>query len=218
MELKINRVLIMTAVAVEREAVIRGLQGNPIFDVMLAGVGPISAASRTAMQLVGNEYDLVISAGIGGGFQGKADIGSIVVADEMIAADLGVQTQEGFQSLDKLELGSTRILTEPQLVHSLIRGLHTAGLSACSGPVLTVSTATGTAEGVAELHRRVPNGAAEAMEGYGVAFAGIDRGLPVLEIRAISNRVGPRDRSAWRIKEALESLELASKQLLEVFR
>jgi len=53
------------------------------------------------------------------------------------------------------------------------------------------------------------------MEGYGVAFAACDHGLPILEVRAISNLVGPRDRAAWRIKEALEALE-ASAELLEV--
>ncbi|MEC0208927.1 futalosine hydrolase, partial [Paenibacillus ehimensis] len=45
-----------------------------------------------------------------------------------------------------------------------------------------------------------------------------DRGLPVLELRAISNAVGPRDREAWRIKEALDALEAAGAILLEVLR
>jgi futalosine hydrolase len=55
------------------------------------------------------------------------------------------------------------------------------------------------------------------MEGFGVAAAAKEFGLPVLEIRAVSNAVGPRDKSAWRIKEALQSLEAASKVLTEVF-
>jgi hypothetical protein len=31
-------------------------------------------------------------------------------------------------------------------------------------------------------------------------------GLPVLEVRTVSNAVGPRDRAAWRIPEALRAL------------
>ena len=54
------------------------------------------------------------------------------------------------------------------------------------------------------------------MEGYGVAVAAAMKQLPVLEIRTISNAVGPRDREAWRIREALEALEAASRALLEV--
>jgi futalosine hydrolase len=87
-----------------------------------------------------------------------------------------------------------------------------------SGPVLTVSTATGTAATALERASQVPGAAAEGMEGFGVATAALDRGLPILEIRAISNPVGPRDREAWRIKEALETLEAASAILREVLR
>jgi futalosine hydrolase len=50
---------------------------------------------------------------------------------------------------------------------------------------------------------------AEAMEGFGVAEAAARHGLPVLELRTVSNPVGPRDRAAWRIGEALEALERA---------
>jgi futalosine hydrolase len=76
--------------------------------------------------------------------------------------------------------------------------------------VLTVSTATGTAETAAARAARIPGAAAEAMEGFGVAAAARLFGVPVLEIRAVSNRVGPRDRSAWRVEEALTALARAS--------
>jgi hypothetical protein len=44
----------------------------------------------------------------------------------------------------------------------------------------------------------------------GVASAAIAAGLPFLEIRSVSNPVGLRDRSAWRVKEALECLTSAA--------
>jgi futalosine hydrolase len=47
------------------------------------------------------------------------------------------------------------------------------------------------------------------MEGFGVAEAAAAAGLPVAEIRAVSNAVGPRDRAAWRIGEALAALTRA---------
>ncbi|GAE07797.1 menaquinone via futalosine step 2 [Paenibacillus sp. JCM 10914] len=54
------------------------------------------------------------------------------------------------------------------------------------------------------------------MEGFGVATAAAAAAIPVLEIRSISNMVGPRDRGAWKIKEALQALEQASSLLPEV--
>lgn len=211
------RILILTAVAAERDAVLRGLHNDPTFDVLTVGVGPIAAAVNTAKVLATTEeYRLVISAGIGGGFSGRAEVGSLVVANQIVAADLGVETPEGFSALDELGFGSTRIQVDPSLVNRIGWALQEAKLPVNIGPVLTVSTATGTAERTAELAARVQGATAEAMEGYGIALAAHEHGIPVIEIRAISNRVGPRDRTAWQIKEALDVLEAASFVLSEV--
>lgn len=81
-----------------------------------------------------------------------------------------------------------------------------AATGARAGAVLTVSTVTGTAARAAALRTRHPTALAEAMEGFGVAEAAGAHGVPVLEIRAVSNPVGPRDRAAWRIGDALAAL------------
>lgn len=213
------RVLVMTAVSAERDAVLRGLGGHGGFDVLLAGVGPIAAAAATVKALTQAQYDIVVSAGIGGGFEGRAEVGSLVVADKIIAADLGAETPEGYLSLDELGFGSSVCIPVDEImVHRLTHSLAAAGLPVQAGSVLTVSTVTGTALTAAALSKRIPEAAAEAMEGYGVATAAHMYSLPVIEIRAISNPVGPRDRTAWRIKEALDILEAGSKVLAEVLR
>ncbi|MCP3774893.1 futalosine hydrolase [Paenibacillus sp. MZ04-78.2] len=212
------RVLVITAVPAERDAVLRGLRGDARFDVVAGGVGPAAAAASAAKALAAVEYGLVVSAGIGGGFPGRAEIGSLVVADAIVAADLGAETPEGFRSVDELGFGSSRIAVDASLAARLTEALQRAGLPAHTGPVLTVSTVTGTAATASELAARVPGAAAEAMEGFGVAVAARDRGIPALELRAISNAVGPRDREAWRIKEALDALEAAGAILREVLR
>ena len=67
------------------------------------------------------------------------------------------------------------------------------------------------AETATRLAERFPDAVAEAMEGYGVAEAA--NGRPFVELRAISNAIGPRDRSAWRLKEAFQALSTASAAL-----
>lgn len=211
-----RRVLIMTAVSVERDAVLRGLHSDSRFDVLVAGVGSVVAAVNTARALGTSQYSLVISAGIGGGFSGRAEVGSLVVASEIVVADLGAETPDGFRSVEELGYGFTQIQMDASLVDRVSRALQEAKIPVNVGPVLTVSTVTGTAERAVNLAARIPGATAEAMEGYGVGVAALERGVPVLEIRAISNRVGPRDRPAWRIKEALDVLEAASSVLTEV--
>ncbi len=212
------RVLIVTAVPAECDAVQRGLGKDNRFEVLASGVGPVAAAAGTAMALARTRYDLVVCAGIGGGFTGQAEVGSLVVADEIIAADLGAETPDGFLSLEELGFGCNRIQADHHWVVQVTEAFQNAGLPVTTGPVLTVSTVTGTAKTAADLAARVPGAVAEAMEGYGVAAAARMQDVPVMEIRAVSNPVGPRDRDAWRVKEALDRLSEASAVLREVFR
>lgn len=213
-----KRVLIVTAVDAEKDAVQRGLGDTPGFEVIAGGVGPAATAAATTRHLIQGSYDLVISAGIAGGFPGQAEIGSIVIADSIIAADLGSETEAGFSSVEELGFGNARFSVDIVTARKLAAAIKEAGSDVTLGPVLTVTTTTGTAVTAERLLHRVPDAAAEAMEGFGVATAAAAASVPVLEIRTISNQVGPRDRSAWKIKEALQALETASSLLPEVLR
>ncbi|MET8559179.1 futalosine hydrolase [Streptomyces flaveolus] len=214
-------VLVATAVPVERDAVARALPepaeevrlpGASLlrtatgWDLLAAGVGPALAAAATAgvltvAALAGRPYGLVVSAGIGGGFPPGAPVGSLVVADAITVADLGAETADGF--LPVTELGFGTITHRPP--ESLVRVVSEA-TGARTGTILTVSTVTGTAARAAALRDRHPGALAEGMEGFGVAEAAAAHGVPVLELRAVSNPVGPRDRAAWRIGDALAAL------------
>ncbi|WP_330282692.1 futalosine hydrolase [Streptomyces sp. NBC_00588] len=199
------RVLVATAVPAERDAVERAFTGAGR-TVIAAGVGPALVAAGTATALTtaalsGDPFGLVVSAGIAGGFAPGAPVGSLVVADEITAADLGAETAEGFVPVTELGFGTVTHRPPEALVREL-----SAATGARTGAVLTVSTVTGTAARAAALRARHPRALAEAMEGFGVAEAAAAHGVPVLEIRAVSNPVGPRDRAAWRIGDALAAL------------
>ncbi|QNS08759.1 futalosine hydrolase [Streptomyces xanthii] len=198
------RVLVATAVPAERDAVARGLQGHPAIDVVAVGVGPAAAAAGTATALTtaaltGRPYTLAVSAGIGGGF--TAPPGALLVADAITVADLGAETPEGFLPVTELGFGTVTHRPPDSLVRDLAAAVH-----ATVGTVLTVSTVTGTADRAALLAQCHPGAVAEAMEGFGVAEAAAAHGVPVAELRAVSNAVGPRDRAAWRIGDALAAL------------
>ncbi|MEU3656873.1 futalosine hydrolase [Streptomyces sp. NPDC032161] len=262
------RVLVVTAVPAERDAVTRafgdgtrvtvrrvpgaelrrvhgsGGPGGPgvDIDVLAGGAGPAAAAAATAFGLASGHasatpgdapgptpgpapyepvsaphglapapYDLVVSAGIGGGFVPAAPVGSLVVASGIVAADLGAETPEGFVPVTGLGFGRDRHVPPRSLVRDV-----TAATGALPGEILTVSTVTGSAERAAALLAAHPRAAAEAMEGFGVAEAADRAGVPVLELRAVSNAVGPRDRDAWRIGDALTALTGAFGKLLPV--
>ncbi|WP_030550116.1 futalosine hydrolase [Streptomyces exfoliatus] len=186
-----------------------------LVDVLVGGVGPAAVAAATGTALAyaslteagaGTPYDLIVSAGIAGGFVPLAPIGSVVVSASVVAADLGAQTPDGYLTVEELGFGRSAHAVPEALTGRIAAALTAGGRAHTVGPVLTVSTVTGTAGRAAELAARHPGAAAEAMEGFGVAEAAAAYGVPAVEIRAVSNAVGPRDRAAWRIGEALESL------------
>jgi futalosine hydrolase len=182
--------------------------------VAAVGVGPAAAAAGTARLLAlaeaaGHPYRTVLSAGVAGGFPGRAPVGAVVLASRSLQADLGADSPDGWQSLDQLGLGSTVAPADPAVLAALRAGLPDAVV----GDVITVATVTGTAERAAVLAAAHPAAVAEAMEGYGVACAAAGAGVGFAELRTISNPVGPRDRSAWRITEALAALTTAAAAL-----
>lgn len=187
------RVLVVTAVAAERAVIEHA-------DVVVGGIGPAESAAVTSSALAGQQYDLVVCAGIGGGFA-PLGVGDIAVASTIAFADLGAASPDGFVEIAG---AATRYEVPPRLAVELAD--RTGGHL---GTVLTVSTVTGTAADTDALVARFPDAVAEGMEGAGVAAAAVRHGVAFAEVRAVSNLVGPRDRDAWQIPDALAALREA---------
>ena len=77
---------------------------------------------------------------------------------------------------------------------------------------LTVNEITTRQERIAQL-KALYNPTIESMEGAALHYVGNDLNIPYLQIRGLSNYIGERDKSKWRIKEAVEN---ANKVLLEI--
>lgn len=228
-----NVTVVITAVAAERDAVADGIgspqavtvgpygsarrcetEGADVL-VLAGGVGPAAAAAAAAHAAATYDVGLLVSMGVGGSFaSARLAHGDTAVATTIVAADLGAMAPERFLDLAALGLdGGAAVDCPPAMVAMARDRIAAAGLNVVTGAILTLSTTTGTEERAAELMAR--HGAvAEAMEGAGVAHVATLHGLPVLEVRTISNEVGPRDRDAWDLVTALTSLGTAAGALL----
>jgi futalosine hydrolase len=212
------RLLVVTAASAEREAVLAGrspaigmvdgievhraITPAGLLDVVSSGIGAVRAAVATSSALR-NGYDLVISAGVAGGFP-AAEIAGVVAASAVVHADLGAETADGFASMADLGWGPIRFDLDDALTAEVAHRTH-----AMVGAILTVSTVTGSQARADQLRTAHPDAVAEAMEGVGVYQAAVQVGVPFAEVRTVSNRVGPRDRDAWRITDALAALTRA---------
>jgi futalosine hydrolase len=204
---------ILTIVATELEA--QKLPKLPGMRLRVSGIGAVNAALETQLGILEHRPDLVLSVGIGGAYpNGGAKIGDVVVASEMIYAGLGAMDGTRFLNLE--ELGFELV---PKIFNTIPAALQARGFAEIThakfGAILTLETVTGSDTRALELERLFPNAIGEGMEGAGVAHAALKHGIPSVEIRGISNFVGARDRSSWRIGAALgalhQSLELGWK-------
>ena len=189
--------------------------------MVVSGVGPVAAALATARALAEQPFDLAVSAGIGGAYPGSGlKPGDLAVSSLIVQADLGAQdsgAQDGERFLGLGELGLSVLAEKPHPgefavwlgAEELARRVRAA-----YGPALTLSTVTGSAERARQLTARYPGALTEGMEGAGVAHAALLAGVPALEVRGVSNPVGPRDRSAWRLGESLAATRRGVEGLL----
>ncbi|MCH7232076.1 futalosine hydrolase [Glycomyces sp. L485] len=203
------RILVVCAVSEEAEAIEAGRSLRHELDVLVSGVGPAAAAAATARALaengtMGRAYDVVVNAGICGAFKGRAEVGDVLIGTDSVAAELGVALPRRFQPIDEIGFGTNRIGCNTVL---------TVAMEGVRGEILTLASITGSAALAENLAGRHPEAVGEAMEGFGVATAAQQAGLPFAEIRAVSNYVGDRDVAKWDWSGALKSLTGAIREL-----
>ena len=189
------------------------LPALPAARTVVSGIGAVNAALATQRAVLEERPTLALSVGIGGAYpHGGLQPGRVAVSSDILYAGLGAM--DGPRFLDLEMLGFALLETARQKTFNALpvapqaRAFAEAS-GAAFGPILTLETVTGSLAVAQELEARCPGALVEGMEGAGVAHAAFLHGVPALEVRGVSNMVGPRDRGSWRIREALEALGAA---------
>lgn len=183
------------------------------FAVVL-GVGLLEFSTNLSVLLsrfaAEGPFTHVVLVGICGAYPGRGlNIGDVVRVDSEIVGDLGVVERDGtFVPWRKVSNGSENSQNPVSaLVYesSSLRGVPAwlSNLKPVAG--LSVNCCTGTASMAKE---RVENFNVDVESMEGAACFSICRafGVPCYEIRAVSNFATTRDKSTWRIADALAAL------------
>lgn len=187
-----------------------------------SGIGKINAASAVTALLESRIPGAVIVIGCGGAYpESGLEVGDLALATEEVLADEGVLTAEGFTDFARLgfplldqggPVMTRRFAADPRLLEEarplLEDAAATAGVNLATGPLVTVSTCSGTNQAALEMVRRTA-GICENMEGGAVAQICRLYEVPFLELRGISNRVENRDLSRWNLPLAAEVVQRA---------
>lgn len=188
----------------------KGLAGTlletPRCDVLITGVGQMQCAAHLGRVLAGGRYSRVVNAGIAGSFSPQFAKGSVVLVAEEALADLGAESPAGL--LDAFDMGL--VATDaPPFDQGWLRALPAWFPSDLALPCVrsvTVNRVLSDAASIAWVRERYAPDIVN-MEGAAVFYTCLAQGIPCLELRAISDFVGPRDKASWDLPGALRALQ-----------
>lgn len=196
--------------------------------VSLCGFGPVAAAARTAAWIERLQPARVLLVGIAGTFDPeRLPVGNAIEFDATAIEGIGAGEGAGLAGPaalgfpqwpggedrdaspihDRIVLSERRELVDP-------RALRDPSKSAL---LLTTCAASASPDQARLRRERFPEALAEDMEGFAVAFACALAGVPCSIVRGVSNVVGDRDPSHWRIPSALGAARLCALDVLRSF-
>ena len=203
------RILVVASTKAEIETFQAQITDSEI-DILITGVGMVATTYGLTKVLSQNDYDLVINAGIAGAFFEELEIGEVVEIRSEQFPEIGAEDDNSFISI--FELGLLGENEYPFLKGKLINpDAGISNLKLVDG--VTVNTVHGNELSIQNvIDQFSPD--VESMEGAAVAFVCLQENIKFIQIRAISNYVEKRNKSAWNVPLALGNLNIVLEKLV----
>lgn len=195
------QILLIAATATEIEPF---TAANSRVDTLITGVGVPAAIYHLQKRIHQIDYDFIIQAGIAGGFSNEMALGRVVLVKQDCFADLGMEEKGNYTPIfntafaDKDEFP----FTDGWLINT------DENLKYIDLPKAKAITLNKVSDSELQKQQFVQsfNADIETMEGATLHYVCLQEHIPFLQIRSISNHVGERDKTKWKIKEAIENL------------
>ena len=192
--------LIVAATEMEIAPFLRQKGNN---DILITGVGAPHTLFALTRKLCSTAYDFVVQAGIAGSF-GELPVGDTWIVEKDCFADLGIYENKllkslfaaGFLNPDEAPYKKGWLVNEHPIINEL-------DLKKCTA--ITVNTVSENVE-MEKQYKALYQPQIESMEGAAFHYACLMLKQPFVQVRALSNVVGVRDKSQWKIKESVASL------------
>lgn len=173
-------------------------------DLLIGGVGVPATMYHLQKRLQQMDYDLVIQAGIAGVFDSQFQSGETVLVERDCFGDLGTEEKGNFSRIFEAGLGDANEFPfeEGWLVNP------TALSPSLDFPKVKAVTVNKVTDDPRQKKQLADTYAAaiESMEGAALHYICLQEKIPFVQIRTISNEVGERDKTKWKMKEAIDAL------------
>ena len=171
----------------------------------VSGVGMLASAVSLTKLVLEEKPDIIIQAGIAGTFNQQLSLGSSVVVRDEILGDMGVEENGIWKDIFDLKLEGDNLhpFEKKQLPNPFLQQYNLLQLpEVVSVTVNEISThANRIHQIVQKYHPDI-----ESMEGAALHYVCRKVNIPFLQIRSLSNYVGERDKTKWKMKEAITNL------------
>jgi len=179
--------------------------GTHELHLLITGVGMMRATYAITKALAHHSYQFAVQAGIAGSFNKEILLGALLVVEKEILGDLGAEDHHLFHDIYDLRLAQPDEFpfSEKALITKPCDWLDLSDLRKVSS--LSVNTVSGSSFTANARHKKYGCDI-ESMEGAAFHYVCLREGIDFLQIRSISNYVEARNRSAWKIAEAVSAL------------
>ena len=171
-------------------------------DILITGVGSPACIYTLTKRLQQIKYDFVIQAGIAGTFKNSFTLAQTFFIKTDVFADLGIYEMDRFFTLfEKSFADPNTVPYKNGWLENLIK--NTFNVSTANS--ITVNTVTDNLVQTS-LFTKKYDPDLESMEGAAFHYVCIQENVPFLQVRSVSNFVGERVKTNWKMKESIENL------------
>lgn len=203
-------------------------ENNQQIRLLHLGVGLVSAAISLTQCLERQRQrpEVLIAFGCGGAYARSGLInGDLALADREVFGDLGITAEHRFIPLADLHLPLPDILAVQQqieldkgwrqlVLESLEQATELRSRRIMTGTFISVNRVSGTPE-LSQALEDCWEGICENMEGAALAQVAKAYGIPLVELRGISNPCGSRERARWDLPGGMQVAQQAVCHLLQ---
>lgn len=205
------KIALVAATLFEIEPTIRFLEHQGFksheheFSVLVTGIGSIAATYQLTNFIHTRQPGYLLQAGIAGTFKDEFPPGDMVIVKEEIMGDLGAQEGKDFSDIFDLNLlaPSAFPFDGKRLKNPHADNWNKYKMPAVNG--ITVNEITTSPERILLLRNKY-NCDVESMEGAAFHYVCLQQDIGFIQLRAISNFIGERDKKNWKMKQAIENL------------
>lgn len=202
--------VVITA-ATERELELLRQAANAVGNTSLqvsfhvSGVGMLATSFSLTKLCYEHKPELVIQCGIAGSLDETLPLGAVVVVKEEFIGDMGVEENGIFRDIFDIKLASEdeKPFQHRRLPNPWLQKLNLLHIDEVTG--VTINEITTAQQRVKQLKEKY-SAAIESMEGAALHYCCLQTSTPFIQFRSISNYVGERDKTKWKIAEALKIL------------